>query len=154
MIEWVEWRARQTPAPGGSYNVGKALDKVECKSKGTRLGKTNIGKRYVELLVEPRARQTPGPGAYETTKCLEKLGVTCLKEGGGFSMSGRPSLGQLPGRFASLSSNSFSDIDIRLEQVWTETRTRDTSSCACHGMLTAVPGWCPAPDSRPTTPKC
>lgn len=116
MIEWVEYRAAQTPGPGGTYNVSKALDKAECKSKGTRLGKTNIGKRYVELLVEPRARSTPGPGAYETTKCLEKLGVTCLKEGGGFSMSGRPSLGQLPGRFASLSSNSFSDIDIRLDQ--------------------------------------
>eukprot|EP01051_Picozoa_sp_SAG22_P002427 SAG22_NODE_107_length_19899_cov_24.034141_4_plen_483_part_00 len=116
MIEWVEYRAAQTPAPGGTYDVTKSLDYVQSKSKGTRMGKTNIGKRYVELLVEPRAAQTPGPGAYETTKCLEKLGVTCLKEGGGFSMAGRPSLGQLPGKFASMSAASFSNIDIRLER--------------------------------------
>eukprot|EP01052_Picozoa_sp_SAG31_P022991 SAG31_NODE_1860_length_7048_cov_6.740325_4_plen_479_part_00 len=151
MIEWVEWRARQTPAPGGTYNVSKALDKVECKSKGTRLGKTNVGKRYVELLVEPRARQTPGPGAYETTKCLEKLGVTCLKEGGGFSMSGRPSLGQLPGKFASLSSNSFSEIDIRLEQSADHSKVltpwRDQPNLA--ELSAAAGGWTKFANSNP-----
>jgi hypothetical protein len=121
MLDWVMHRAKQTPGPGGTYDISKALDAVECKSKGTRMGKTNIGKRYVELLVEPKARQGPGPGAYETTRCLEKLGVTCVKDGGGFTMSGRPSLGQLPGRFASMSSAAFSSqygepsgIDIRL----------------------------------------
>ena len=116
MIEWIEHRARQTPGPGGTYDVGKSFERTQEVSKGIRHGNGNIGKRYVDLLIEPRARSTPGPANYDVDTSMQHLGISCVKTGGGFSFTGRPSVGALPAPFQSLSAPSIGNTDIRLDK--------------------------------------
>ena len=121
VIEWVEWRAKQTPGPGGSYDVDRSFNATqEPESKGMRMGNTNIGKRYVDLMIEPRARDTPGPGEHDLNLYEASVGMSCLKTNGpsadgkgGFSFAGRPSVGELPAPFTALSEPFFGESDIR-----------------------------------------
>eukprot|EP01049_Picozoa_sp_SAG25_P002345 SAG25_NODE_121_length_14652_cov_9.937607_4_plen_115_part_00 len=80
-----------------------------------RMGSTNVGKRYVDLLIEPRARSTPSPANYDVGTSLEHLGISCVKTGGGFSFAGRPNVGELPAPFESLSSVNLSQTTIHTE---------------------------------------
>lgn len=93
------------------------------------MGNTNIGKRYVDLLIEPVAKQTPGPGAHDLSLYEASVGMSCLKTNGpskdgkgGFSFAGRPSVGEMPAPFASLSAPNLGDTDIR-----TGDHTKDAS---------------------------
>ena len=46
--------------PGGTYDVSGSFERTQEVSKGVRHGNGNVGKRYIDLLIEPRARSTPG----------------------------------------------------------------------------------------------
>jgi hypothetical protein len=80
------------------------------------MGSTNIGKRYIDLLIEPRARSTPGPANYDVGTSLEHLGISCVKTDGGFSFAGRPNVGVLPAPFNSLSAPDLGMSVVRTEK--------------------------------------
>lgn len=121
LIEWIEWRAAQTPGPGGTYDVDHSFNATqESEGKGTSMGNTNIGKRYVDLLIEPRAKATPGPGTHDLSLYEASVGMSCLKTNGpskdgkgGFSFAGRPSVGEMPAPFSHLSAPNIGETDIR-----------------------------------------
>ena len=121
LIEWVQHVAAQTPGPGGTYDVEGSFAKTQdSEFKGTKMGATNIGKRYVQILIEPRARATPGPGAHDLSAYEASKGMSCLKTNGpgkdgkgGFSFAGRPSVGEMPAPFSHLSEPVSGSSDIR-----------------------------------------
>lgn len=116
---WLQHVAAQTPGPGGSYDVEGSFHRTQDSECFAKIGNGNIGKRYIQLLVEPKGRNTPGPGTHDLSAYEASKGMSCLKTNGpskdgkgGFSFAGRPSVGELPAPFSHLSEpvSGYSDI--------------------------------------------